>query len=75
MATYRAGIIGCGSIAGAHARGWQSAESVEIVAVADPLERARRPFQETFGVGRGYADAETMLREERLDLLSGARVS
>lgn len=70
MATYRAGIIGCGSIASAHARGWQAVETVELVAVADPLERARQPFQEKFGIARGYADAEAMLREERLDLVS-----
>jgi predicted dehydrogenase len=70
MATYRAGIIGCGSIAAAHARGWQAVGTVELVAVADPLERTRQSFQESFGVARGYADAEEMLRAERLDLVS-----
>jgi predicted dehydrogenase len=43
---------------------------VELVAVADPLERARGPFQETFGVRNGYAEAEAMLRAESLDLVS-----
>lgn len=70
MATYRAGIIGCGSIASAHARGWQAADGVELIAVADPLERARVSFQEKFGVARGYTDAEAMLAAEKLDLVS-----
>lgn len=70
MAEYRVGIIGCGGIAAAHARGYQAIPSVRIVAVADPLERARQAFQEKFAVPKGYADAETMLREEKLDLVS-----
>lgn len=70
MATYRAGIIGCGGIAAAHARAYHAVEGVELVAVADPLERARLPFQEKFSVGRAYAGAEEMLEKERLDLVS-----
>lgn len=68
--TYRAGIIGCGSIAGAHARGYQAAPGVELVAAADPLERALAGFQQRFDVPNVYADAEEMLRIERLDLVS-----
>ena len=33
---YRVGIIGCGGIANAHARGYQGFERTEIVALADP---------------------------------------
>jgi UDP-N-acetyl-2-amino-2-deoxyglucuronate dehydrogenase len=68
--TYRAGIIGCGSIAAAHARGYQGAPGVELVAAADPLERARDALRERFGIPRAYADAEEMLRVEELDLVS-----
>jgi UDP-N-acetyl-2-amino-2-deoxyglucuronate dehydrogenase len=67
---YRAGIIGCGSIAGAHARAYQSVPGIELVAAADPVERARRAFQEKFNIPQAYADAEEMLRDERLDLVS-----
>src|SRR5690349_14098349 len=67
---YRAGIIGCGSISGAHARGYQGVPGVELVAAADPVERSRGDFQQRFGVPRVYADADEMLRSEKLDLVS-----
>src|SRR5207245_639340 len=67
---YRAAIIGCGSIATHHARGYQGVPEIELVAVADPVERARSAFQQTFGVERGYADAADMLRAERPDIVS-----
>jgi UDP-N-acetyl-2-amino-2-deoxyglucuronate dehydrogenase len=67
---YRAGIIGCGSIAGAHARAYQSVPEIELVAAADPVERARCAFQEKFKIPRVSEDAEEMLRGESLDLVS-----
>lgn len=67
---YRAGIIGCGSISSAHATGYQGVPGVELVAASDPVERARNALGTRFGIPRLYADAETMLREERLDLVS-----
>jgi predicted dehydrogenase len=68
--TYRAGIIGCGSIAAAHARAYQGVPGVELVAAADPVERARRELQERFGLPRAYPDATEMLQAEQLDLVS-----
>lgn len=67
---YRAGIIGCGSIAAAHARAYQSVPEIELVAAADPVERARRELQERFGIPRSYTDADQMLRDEQLELVS-----
>jgi predicted dehydrogenase len=67
---YRAGIIGCGSIASAHARAYQAVPEIELVAAADPVERARRAFQEKFGIPRVYADAAELLRGEELELVS-----
>jgi UDP-N-acetyl-2-amino-2-deoxyglucuronate dehydrogenase len=67
---YRAGIIGCGSIAAHHARGYQGVPEFELVAIADPVERARSAFQQQFGVPKAYADAGEMLRAERLDVVS-----
>lgn len=66
----RAGVIGLGMMGRNHVRVWdESIEGVELVAVADPdgdaVTRA--------GAGRrarGYEDAERMLAEERLDLVS-----
>jgi UDP-N-acetyl-2-amino-2-deoxyglucuronate dehydrogenase len=68
--TYRAGIIGCGSIAGAHARGYQGVPGIDLVAVADPVDRVRTAFQERFSVPAAYVNAEDMLRDEHLDLVS-----
>jgi UDP-N-acetyl-2-amino-2-deoxyglucuronate dehydrogenase len=67
---YRAAIIGCGSIAAAHARAYQSVPGIELVAAADPVERVRGAFQEKFALPRTYAEAEEMLRNEPLDFIS-----
>jgi predicted dehydrogenase len=67
---YRAGIIGCGSIAAAHARAYQAIPEIELVAAADPVERARATFQERFDLSRTYAEAGEMVRSEHLDLVS-----
>src|SRR5438128_208464 len=70
MPKYRAGIIGCGSIGQQHARGYQATPDIELVAVSDPVERARQSYQQAFAVPKAYADAEEMLRQERLDFVS-----
>lgn len=70
---YRAGIIGCGSIASAHAGGYQALAAeglVELIAIAEPNERVRSEFQQKFQVPNGYADAAEMLKAEQLDLVS-----
>ena len=68
--TYRAGIIGCGSISGAHARGYQGLDNVEIVAIADPVREALNQFGQQFGIQKHYLDARQMLDEENLDIVS-----
>jgi UDP-N-acetyl-2-amino-2-deoxyglucuronate dehydrogenase len=68
--SYRAGIIGCGSIAAAHARAYQAVPGIELAAAADPVERARRAFQEKFAIPRIYAEAGEMLQGEKLDFVS-----
>lgn len=67
---YRAGIIGCGQIGKHHARGYKGVEEIELVAVADPVERARKAIQEDYGVTHLYADYREMLGKEKLDLVS-----
>ena len=68
-APLRAGVVGLGMMGRNHLRVWDAVEGVELVAVADPdpgaLQRA------TLGREvRGYDDAERMLVEEGLDLVS-----
>ena len=41
-AKYTAAIVGCGSIAHAHMKGYNAVDEVEVVAVADPVAAARR---------------------------------
>src|SRR5579872_920488 len=67
---YRAGIIGCGSIASAHARGYQGVPGVELAAAADPVEWARSAFVKRFSIPGVYSDAKEMLRIEKLDFVS-----
>jgi predicted dehydrogenase len=69
MEGYRAGIIGCGGIARAHARGYQEA-GIALVAAADPLEEARHRWQHDFPECKVYADYTEMLANEGLDLVS-----
>ena len=68
--TYRAGIIGCGRIAHAHARGYLGVKSVEIAAIADPVQEARDAFGSQYGIDSLYADARQMLDAEHLDIVS-----
>jgi len=67
---YRAGIIGCGQIGKQHARGYKTVEEIELAAVADPVERARKAVQEDYEVPNVYADFREMLETENLDLVS-----
>lgn len=67
---YRAGIIGFGQIGKQHARGYKSVEEIELAAVADPVERARKAVQEDYKVPNVYADFREMLETENLDLVS-----
>lgn len=72
MAQYRVGVIGCGSIAQAHAHGWTHCANTELVALADITPGARDEFGEKFGVppAKRYADLREMLDQEKLDIVS-----
>ena len=70
MAEYRAGVIGCGSMGRAHARGYLKAPGCRVVAgVETDPERAKK-FVEVSGAQRMYADYREMLEKEKLDLIS-----
>jgi len=67
---YRVGIIGCGSIAHAHAKGYKALDNVELTAVSDPVPEALNQFGEKYDVVKRYADAREMLDKEGLDIVS-----
>ena len=72
METYRAGIIGCGSIANAHARGYLGVQEIELVAIADPVKEPLNDFKERYDIQNCYDDAREMLDKEELDIVSVA---
>lgn len=70
MTPYRAAIIGTGNIARSHIRALRSEpERVEVVAAVDVVADNLDNFCETHGIPHRYADAQTMLDEQRPDLV------
>ena len=49
---YRVGIIGCGSIANAHAVGYQGVDTVEMVAIADAGDTALNDFGNRYDIDK-----------------------
>lgn len=68
--TYRAAIIGLGSISRAHMAGYRGDERVRVVAAADPHPMARQAFKEEFGLDRFYPDPREMMAREKPDIVS-----
>lgn len=70
---FRAGVIGCGSIAQAlHLPGYADHPAVDLVAACDPDQRRRKEASERFSVERTYADYREMFEAEELDVVSVA---
>ena len=69
-ASYRAAIIGCGSIANSHASGYNRTEATTIVACADTVEAKAVGFAERNGIPNHYADYRQMLEVEKPDIVS-----
>ena len=67
---YTAAIVGCGSIGSRHIEGYQLCDDIEISAVVDPLEIARRDYQEAYNIPRGYGTIEELLSTGKPDLIS-----
>ncbi|NOU36602.1 MAG: Gfo/Idh/MocA family oxidoreductase [Kiritimatiellaceae bacterium] len=65
--SFRWGIIGCGGIAHAFARGIQSLPGTELVAVASKSLRRAQDFGLEHSVPQAYGDYEEMLTSESLD--------
>lgn len=70
MTTYKAAIIGCGSITEhRHLPEYEQHEDVEIVALCDINKARAEKMQKIYG-GRVYTDYEELLKEEAIDLVS-----
>ncbi|MCZ6679859.1 MAG: Gfo/Idh/MocA family oxidoreductase [Candidatus Poribacteria bacterium] len=67
---YTAAIVGCGGIGNSHMEGYNRVDNVEVVAVADPLEPARRQYMEDYGIPQGYATVEEMVQKAQPDIVS-----
>lgn len=69
---YRAAIIGH-TRRGDYGHEWDTAwshfDSIEVVAVADPMEAGRRKAMQRSGAQREYGDYREMLRKEKPDLV------
>jgi predicted dehydrogenase len=67
----RVGVIGCGTIAKNHIRGYLDSGRYEIVGLADLEEAAMAEKDATFGIApRHYTDAREMLAREQPDVVS-----
>jgi predicted dehydrogenase len=71
MKKLRTAIIGCGGIAGAHARELATIDGVQLVAFCDIEENRAKEFSERFtqGAARVYTDYERMYAKEGLNLV------
>jgi len=67
--SYRVGVIGTGGIAHSHAKACRAVSQTDLVAIADTSRDALNQFGERFGVQSRYADAESMLESEKLDVV------
>ncbi|MHB0875958.1 MAG: Gfo/Idh/MocA family protein [Anaerolineae bacterium] len=67
---YRAAIIGCGRISGAHAKAFAESGRYELVAVADIREDAAQTLAAQHGGPAVFSDYRRMLAEVRPDVVS-----
>jgi len=67
---YKAAIVGSGSIGQAHMQGYERLDNVDVVAVVDPLEPARKMYMDKYGIPSGYATVEEMLEKSEPDIVS-----
>jgi predicted dehydrogenase len=67
---YSAAILGGGDIGHAHAEGYAAHPDVELRAIVDPVEAARRQFQREYGIPEAYTSVAEFLAAGRPDLVS-----
>ena len=67
---YTAAIVGCGGIGNSHMEAYNLVEAVEVIAVADPYEPARRQYMNDYNIPEGYATVEEMVDKAQPDIVS-----
>ncbi len=70
MSNLKVGIIGLGGIARSHCDAIQTLEDVEIVGVADFLEKNRREYMEKYNIPRGYASHTELLADDEVEAVA-----
>lgn len=68
--TYKAIVVGAGSIGNAHMDGYNRVDEVDVVAVVDPLEAARKTYMDDYSIPRGYSTLAEALEKEEPDIVS-----
>ncbi|HEX2970851.1 MAG TPA: Gfo/Idh/MocA family oxidoreductase [Tepidisphaeraceae bacterium] len=68
--TIRVGIIGGGWPGAMHARGYLTAGSYKIVAVADLIPERRKKLMAEYQIAREYAGAESLIADRDIDAVS-----
>src|SRR5689334_11125301 len=66
----KVGIIGAGWPGRKHAEGYQAAGGFSVVAVADLIPSRRRAVMEQFKVQREYAEAENLIADKDVEVVS-----
>ena len=66
----RVGIVGAGWPGRKHAEGYQAAGGFAVLAVADLIPSRRRAVMEQFGATREYAEAEALIADKDVEVLS-----
>lgn len=64
------GIVGAGWPGRKHAEGYQAAGGFKVLAVADLIPSRRRAMIEQFGVSREYAEAEELIADKDIEVVS-----
>ena len=70
MATVKVGMIGAGAIARSHVGSINSHANGEVIAIADPAAERAQALADEHGVGRVYADAETLIADPDVEAVS-----
>ena len=69
MTKTKIAVAGCGFWANYQVAAWKEIEGVEIIAAADTNTEKLSAFKKKFGIAEVFADAETMLRTRKPDIL------
>jgi myo-inositol 2-dehydrogenase/D-chiro-inositol 1-dehydrogenase len=66
LAPFRFGLVGAGRMGQTHLRAFEGSDRVQVVAIAEPDERARQDIAQLYGL-RGFGDLSDMLGVGEID--------